>query len=92
MAKTVALLATLDTKGVEIAYMRDCVIARGHRALVIDSGLMGEAVTTADIPNTRVAQAGGSSLQIATTANSDLKITGTATTNALTINNANQTL
>jgi uncharacterized protein (UPF0261 family) len=63
MAKTVALLATLDTKGVEIAYMRDCVIARGHRALVIDSGLMGEAVTTADIPNTRVAQAGGSSLQ-----------------------------
>jgi uncharacterized protein (UPF0261 family) len=63
MAKTVALLATLDTKGVEIAYMRDCVIARGHRALVIDSGLMGEAVTTADIPNTRVAEAGGSSLQ-----------------------------
>ena len=63
MAKTVALLATLDTKGVEIAYMRDCVIARGHRALVIDSGLMGEAVRTADIPNTRVAQAGGSSLQ-----------------------------
>ena len=63
MAKTVALLATLDTKGVEIAYMRDCVIARGHRTLVIDSGLMGEAVTTADIPNTRVAEAGGSSLQ-----------------------------
>jgi uncharacterized protein (UPF0261 family) len=63
MAKTVALLATLDTKGVEIAYMRDCVIARGHRALVIDSGLMGEAVTTADIPNTRVAEAGGSWLQ-----------------------------
>jgi len=63
MAKTVALLATLDTKGVEIAYMRDCVIARGHRALVIDSGLMGEAVRTADIPNTRVAEAGGSSLQ-----------------------------
>jgi uncharacterized protein (UPF0261 family) len=63
MAKTVALLATLDTKGVEIAYMRDYVIARGHRALVIDSGLMGEAATAADITNARVAEAGGSSLQ-----------------------------
>jgi uncharacterized protein (UPF0261 family) len=63
MAKTVALLATLDTKGVEIAYMRDYVIARGHRTLVIDSGLMGEAATAADITNARVAEAGGSSLQ-----------------------------
>jgi len=63
MAKTVALLATLDTKGVEIAYMRDCVIARGHRALVIDSGLMGEAATAADITTAQVAEAGGSSLQ-----------------------------
>jgi uncharacterized protein (UPF0261 family) len=63
MAKTVALLATLDTKGVEIAYMRDCVTARGHRALVIDSGLMGEAATAADITTAQVAEAGGSSLQ-----------------------------
>ena len=63
MAKTVALLATLDTKGVEIAYMRDCIIARGHRALVIDSGLMGEAATAADLTNAQVAEAGGSSLQ-----------------------------
>ena len=62
MAKTVALLATLDTKGVEIAYMRECVVARGHRALVIDSGLIGEAATAADITNARVAEAGGSSL------------------------------
>src|SRR6476469_3231386 len=63
MAKIVALLATLDTKGVEIAYMRDCIIARGHRALVIDSGLMGEAATAADLTNAQVAEAGGSSLQ-----------------------------
>jgi uncharacterized protein (UPF0261 family) len=63
MAKTVALLATLDTKGVEIAFMRDCIIARGHQALVIDSGLMGEAATVADLTNAQVAEAGGSSLQ-----------------------------
>lgn len=63
MAKTVALLATLDTKGVEIAFMRDCITARGHRALVIDSGLMGEAATVADLTNAQVAEAAGSSLQ-----------------------------
>ena len=54
---------TLDTKGIEIAYMRDCIVARGHRALVIDSGLMGEAATAADITTAQVAEAGGSSLQ-----------------------------
>ncbi len=63
MAKTVALLATLDTKGVEIGFMRDCIIARGHQALVIDSGLMGEAATVANLTNAQVAEAGGSSLQ-----------------------------
>jgi uncharacterized protein (UPF0261 family) len=63
MAKTVALLATLDTKGVEIGFMRDCIIARGYQALVIDSGLMGEAATVADFTNAQVAEAGGSSLQ-----------------------------
>jgi len=63
MARTVALLATLDTKGIEIAYMRDCIVARGHRTLVIDSGLMGEAATAADITTAQVAEAGGSSLQ-----------------------------
>ena len=63
MAKTVALLATLDTKGVEIAFMRDWITARGHRALVIDSGLMGEAATVADLTNAQVAEAAGSSLQ-----------------------------
>jgi hypothetical protein len=33
MAKTIALLATLDTKGVEIAYMRDYVIAPRRSSL-----------------------------------------------------------
>jgi uncharacterized protein (UPF0261 family) len=43
--------------------MRDCITARGHRALVIDSGLMGEAATVADLTNAQVAEAAGSSLQ-----------------------------
>ena len=62
MAKTIALLATLDTKGAEVAYMRDLIAARGHRALVIDSGLLGEPATKADISNRAVAEAGGKPL------------------------------
>lgn len=62
MAKTIALLATLDTKGAEVAYMRDLIVARGHRALVIDSGLIGEPATKPDISNRAVAEAGGKSL------------------------------
>jgi uncharacterized protein (UPF0261 family) len=63
LAKTIGLMATLDTKGVEIAFMRDRVIERGHRALVIDTGLMGEPACAADISNAQIAEAGGSSLE-----------------------------
>jgi uncharacterized protein (UPF0261 family) len=62
VGKTIALLATLDTKGAEVAYMRDLIAARGHRALVVDSGLIGEPATTADVSNRAVAEAGGKSL------------------------------
>ena len=62
MAKTIALLATLDTKGREVAYIRDLIEARGHRALVIDAGLIGEPATRADVSSSKVAEAGGSSL------------------------------
>jgi uncharacterized protein (UPF0261 family) len=55
-------LATLDTKGREVAYIRDHVESRGHRALVVDTGLMGEPATRADITNRDVAAAGGKSL------------------------------
>jgi uncharacterized protein (UPF0261 family) len=55
-------MATLDTKGVEVAYIRDLVEARGHRALVVDTGLIGEPATRADISNEKVAAAAGASL------------------------------
>jgi uncharacterized protein (UPF0261 family) len=64
MARTVALLATLDTKGAEVGYLRDYIVGRGHRALVVDTGLMGEPTTPADISNSEVAAAGGASLDV----------------------------
>lgn len=60
--RTIAILATLDTKGAEASFIRDEVEARGHRALIIDPGLMGDAAITHDISNREVAQAGGGSL------------------------------
>ena len=60
--RTIAVMATLDTKGREAAYIRDCVLKRGHRPLLIDTGLLGEPGAEPDISNREVAEAGGASL------------------------------
>jgi uncharacterized protein (UPF0261 family) len=59
---TVALIGTLDTKGDEIAYVRDRLAALGVGAVVIDSGILGEATIPADISRRAVAHAGGHEL------------------------------
>jgi uncharacterized protein (UPF0261 family) len=42
MPKTVALIGTLDTKGPEIAYLRDRCQDLGLETVVVDSGILGE--------------------------------------------------
>ncbi len=42
MGKTVVVIGTLDTKGPEIAYLRDRLQALGLETIVIDSGILGE--------------------------------------------------
>ena len=42
MARTVVIIGTLDTKGAEIAYLRDRLQALGLNTIVIDSGILGE--------------------------------------------------
>lgn len=60
---TVLLIGTLDTKGPETAYLRDRVRALGCDALVLDSGILGEAVgIEADFNRRVVAQAAGSDI------------------------------
>lgn len=41
---TVLLIGTLDTKGPETAYLRDRVRDQGCDTLVLNSGILGEAV------------------------------------------------
>ena len=57
--KTVAILATLDTKAPETQYLREEIEAAGAQALVIDLGVVGEAGTEADLDRAAVASAGG---------------------------------
>lgn len=64
MAKTVALVGTLDTKGPEIAYLRDRCRALGLETLVVDSGILGEPLgIDPDFKREVVAEAAGSTLE-----------------------------
>ena len=62
VAPRIALIGTLDTKGAEIEYVRGRIRAAGGRAIVIDSGILGEPGCRADITRDRVARAAGSTL------------------------------
>jgi uncharacterized protein (UPF0261 family) len=60
---TVLLIGTLDTKGPETAYLRDRIRDLGCQTLVLDSGILGEAVgIEADFTRQVVAQAAGSTI------------------------------
>lgn len=60
--KTIAVLATLDTKGQEAQYLREQIEKAGDAALVIDVGVVGQPATRPDITREEVAEAGGMSL------------------------------
>ncbi len=60
---TVLLIGTLDTKGPETCYLRDRIRDLGCDTLVMDSGILGEAVgITPEIDRRAVAAASGATL------------------------------
>jgi uncharacterized protein (UPF0261 family) len=56
---TVVLVGTLDTKGVEYAYLRDRLLEHGVDVLVVDAGVHEPAGLEPDIARDEVARAGG---------------------------------
>ena len=60
--KVIAVLATLDTKGVEAEFLREQLEALGSRALLVDIGVMNTPATRADVTRAQVARAGGIAL------------------------------
>ena len=63
MAKTVCIVGTMDTKGVEFSFIKSQIESVGVSTCVINTGILGEPQLTPDISADEVAQAGGSSLQ-----------------------------
>jgi uncharacterized protein (UPF0261 family) len=59
----IALIGTLDTKGGEIAYVRDRLADLGARPIVIDSGILGEPGANADVTRQEVAREAGYELE-----------------------------
>lgn len=62
-ARTIVIIGSLDTKGDEIACVRDHIAARGHRTLVVDTGVLGAPAFAADVSRADVARAGGGRLE-----------------------------
>jgi len=63
MSKSVLIIATLDTKGVEAAYIRDGLNRLGIPTTVIDTGILGEPLgIVPDISHADLAEFGGMTL------------------------------
>jgi uncharacterized protein (UPF0261 family) len=62
--KSVLLIGTLDTKGPEIAYVRDRLHALGLRTIVADSGILGGPLDIVpDVSRAEVARLGGTTIE-----------------------------
>jgi len=60
--KSIALIASLDTKGEEASFLKDLIQSRGHRVFLIDTSTGGEAAIKADYTARQVAELGGGSI------------------------------
>jgi len=62
MKKQLLIITTLDTKGREAAYVKECVQSRGIHPLLMDVGTLGEPLAHPDITRSEVVEAAGYNL------------------------------
>jgi uncharacterized protein (UPF0261 family) len=60
--KSIAVLATLDTKGREAEFLRQQIEKMNDKAILVDTGVIGKPATRADVTREQVAEAGGTPL------------------------------
>jgi uncharacterized protein (UPF0261 family) len=60
--KTIVVVGTLDTKGPEAGFLKEQIEHFGHRALLVDTGVVGKPAVKADVSREEVARAGGTEL------------------------------
>lgn len=63
MAKTVYIVGTMDTKGVEFGFIKAQIEDSGVSTCVVNTGILGDPELTPNVSADEVAQAGNSSLQ-----------------------------
>jgi len=56
----------LDTKGEEIAFLRSLILARGHKVIIADTGILGKPDLQENISRHEIAIAGGAAIDILT--------------------------
>jgi len=61
--KTVVIVATLDTRGDEVEFLKELIENKGHSVITVDVGVMGSPYMTGDFTREEVAKAGGKSLR-----------------------------
>ncbi len=59
---TIVVLGALDTKGEEVRFLTRQIEERGHKVLVVDTGVLGQPAFVPQITRDGVATAGGASL------------------------------
>lgn len=64
MAKTILVIGAFDTKGAEFAFLRQQILAQGHRVLTVNTGVMGSTgLFPVDVEAEEVAREGGAQLE-----------------------------
>ena len=61
--KYLVILGTLDTKGPETAFLRDCIHSLGWKTKIIDTGLLAPPVFTPDVTREEVASRVGKTVE-----------------------------
>jgi len=61
--KTIVILGTLDTKGLEVGFIRDKLNGMGFKTIVVDDGVLDKPRIRADIRRDEVAKAGGKKME-----------------------------
>ncbi len=65
MSKTILMIGAFDTKGPEYAFLREQILARGHKVLTLNTGILGSTnLFSVDVEAEQVARAGGGDLAV----------------------------
>ncbi|TVY06568.1 Tm-1-like ATP-binding domain-containing protein [Paenibacillus cremeus] len=62
MGSVIGIIGAMDTKGAEFDFLKQEIERRGHSALVIDTGVIGEPRLHPNITRDQIAESGGTSI------------------------------